>query len=384
MRIRPAGNRINLTTGKFNRDSFSPFKVNFYQSGTSALAAAVMASIRLKNPEGCKQPEILVPAYACPDLVSAIIYAGAKPVLVDLEPELPWMSIEELKHKINKNTAAVIAVNFLGIRERIDQIASLCREQHITLIEDSAQGFPKSNPEFYWKSDFIIISFGRGKPVNLLSGGAVLSKNAELNKLLPIPETISNNLADLIKYGVKANIYNISIKPFVYGLICRIPGLHIGKTIYKPLHEVSGIQSHILEHLSSNLDTYRTAPNIAEKLQIILSKYKNTLIEDLVSTTHHDLTNPLLRYPFLVKKNVSRDLVYNRLSTYGASIMYQKPLNKIAGVTALVETNHNPNSTDFADRLITLPTHNDVDDSVLESIDKNLSILARDINENRI
>ena len=116
----PAGNRLCLSgAGKDesgHENAFSPYMPVFYQSGTASLAAAIGAAIRNKPTE---KPEVILPAYGCPDLVSAAVFAGAKPVLVDLENDRPWMNLEQLSASINSNTVAVVAVDLLGIPERI-------------------------------------------------------------------------------------------------------------------------------------------------------------------------------------------------------------------------------------------------------------------------
>ena len=45
------------------------------------------------------------------------------------------------------------------------------------LIEDSAQAFPRDGGGDFWQGDLVVLSFGRGKPVSLLGGGAVLYRD---------------------------------------------------------------------------------------------------------------------------------------------------------------------------------------------------------------
>lgn len=87
----PVGHPVRLSDGHYD-DSllqavFSPYSPRFFDSGTAALAASILVSISKK---ATPEPEVILPAYGCPDLISAVVYAGAKPVLVDLE-EKPSM-----------------------------------------------------------------------------------------------------------------------------------------------------------------------------------------------------------------------------------------------------------------------------------------------------
>ena len=198
--LRPVGNPIHLHKAQVDFTQFQPFQVDFYHSGTSALAAAIIACKKLKS-DVENNAEIILPAYGCPDLISAILYAGAKPVLVDLDPNTPWMSLSAISQAITEKTIAIVAVRFLGISERMQQLRDICCTHKLALIEDSAQGFPVTSPATYWRGDFNILSFGRGKPVNLLTGGAVLCTNPELQALLPKPlpsenaKTLNSNVS---------------------------------------------------------------------------------------------------------------------------------------------------------------------------------------------
>ena len=75
----------------------------WYNSGTSALAA-VLSDIAARS--NATMPEVLLPAYTCPDVLSAVEFARAKAVLVDLQPGRPWMAIDELERS-DKETALV-------------------------------------------------------------------------------------------------------------------------------------------------------------------------------------------------------------------------------------------------------------------------------------
>ncbi|RKZ65668.1 MAG: hypothetical protein DRQ44_07780, partial [Gammaproteobacteria bacterium] len=95
----PVGSPIVLDSSKALADVavFSSYQTQFYASGTAALAAALVA-VLAKSQKSFKsgQAEILLPAYGCPDLISAAVFAGVKPVLVDLEADRPWLDLPSL------------------------------------------------------------------------------------------------------------------------------------------------------------------------------------------------------------------------------------------------------------------------------------------------
>jgi len=289
------------------------------------------------------------------------------------------MSLDKLSDAITDKTIAIIAVRFFGIDEQFKDILEITKKNNILLIEDSAQGFPVNKTEeddSYWHGDLIVLSFGRGKPVNLLGGGAVLTSNSKLLKLLPEPTAVEDTLIDKIKYKLRVILYNLTIQPFAYGLLTRIPGLKIGQTIYKPLINIKGMHSTTKSLLSSNIEAYQTRKNCQAKYRHIFKDYDDNLLLDIPKVLEHDMTQPLLRYPVLIRDTIKRDAIYKKLKSYGASLMYQKPLHLIDGIGDLIKPPNNdyPNANLFAKQLLTLPTH--------EGVDKNtLDIITNAINE---
>ena len=236
--LRPVGNPVLLKKSTLDFQYFGTPHVEFYQSGTSALAAALTA-VKLSHANTKSLTEVLLPAYTCPDLISAVVHAGLTPVLIDLEPDSCWMSLNDIENAISERTIAIIAVRFLGIAERMNALRTICDRHNITLIEDSAQGFPVTQPENYWQGDLAIVSFGRGKPVNMLSGGAVITFKPGLKEHLPSANKNTANTKAATAYLIKALLYNLLIKPWAYGLAIRLPGLNVGETVYEPLNQTS-------------------------------------------------------------------------------------------------------------------------------------------------
>src|SRR5690606_25588815 len=118
----------------------SGYEAIFLDSGTSALSGAIKLAIDARKPAGT--PEVLIPAYGCPDLISAIVAQGATPVLVDFIQNRPWMDLEKVEEAISANTVGIVAVNFLGIPERLPQLSAIAKHHSVHLIDDSAQCFP--------------------------------------------------------------------------------------------------------------------------------------------------------------------------------------------------------------------------------------------------
>ncbi|MDX1552508.1 MAG: DegT/DnrJ/EryC1/StrS family aminotransferase [Marinobacter sp.] len=346
-------------------------------SGTEALSAAVLLAIRRSGLTN-SAPEVILPAYGCPDLVAAVVAQGARPVLVDILPECPFMDTGKLTDAFSDATVAVIAVGFLGVPERLAVLASLCRERNIWLIEDSAQCFP---PDCAREpiADCAVLSFGRGKPINLMGGGALLVRGdhrtsaAEVLFALPVkPLTIN------WKWFVRRYIFNFLLGRFGYGLLRRVPFLGLGATVYKPLASISRITlpDGLLEAgIHSAEQRPVVALNYVRQLQFLERR-------GWIPFMGRDVAKGLqagqvtLRYGLLAPDRESRDAAIEALTGkgIGANAFYGRPLRDIEGVSSCVggSSREYPNAKSFADRLVTLPSHEDVTDRDLAIISATL------------
>ena len=359
----PAGNRLCLSgTGKHEsgqEDFFSPYMPYFYNSGTASLAAAISAAIRYKPVE---KPEVILPAYCCPDIVSAAEFSGAKPVLVDLENERPWINLEQLSASINRNTVAVVAVDLLGISERLTAIRKIVGPADVLLIEDSAQAFPLHGEKQFWGGDLVVLSFGRGKPVTLLGGGAVLVRDPALGRLLieGVPQYGAGPL-----FRLTGLLYNMMSSPYLYWMPQGLPFLHLGETRYHPLSAIETMDPVRLRLLYRNVSEYQHGNNDVQAALADIAKEAGGMggrAIDLPAVCRFQPHRRLLRYPLLVQAEL-RDRVYHRLrdSGLGPSLLYPSSLPRILGLESLLQGQGDfPAANAFARRMLTLPTHEGV------------------------
>ncbi len=359
----PVGNRLCLSdAGKVQsgrENVFFPYLPVFYNSGTASLAAAISAAIRNKPTE---KPEVIFPAYGCPDMISSAVFAGAKPVLVDLENDRPWMNLEQLSASINSNTVAVIAVDLLGIPERIATIRNIVDQADVLLIEDSAQAFPLHMEKLFWEGDLVVLSFGRGKPVTLLGGGAVLVRDPALGKLLPKGAS-GYGAVRLIR--LMALLYNLMSSPYLYWIPQGLPFLRLGDTRFYPLTAIESMDPGRLRLLDQNIYKYQHDYNDVQAALADIVKGTDTSEEaliDLPAVCQVQSHRRLLRYPLLIQAEW-RDRIYRRLrkAGLGPSLLYPSSLPRIPGLEDLLHGQGNyPAAEAFARRILTLPTHDRV------------------------
>ena len=138
-------------------------------SGTAALYLAVLA---LDIGPG---DEVLVPAYTFPATANVVALAGAKPVLVDVDPET--MNIDPVPLEAGPKTKAIIAVDLFGRPARVDQLP-----EGVTVLEDAAGALGASRQGRPCGSlgALACLSFHPRKIVTTGEGGAVTTDDAEL------------------------------------------------------------------------------------------------------------------------------------------------------------------------------------------------------------
>lgn len=83
--------------------------------------------------------EVIVPSYTFAATASAVLYCGAKPVFADIiGPHDLSIDPVEVERLISPRTKAVAAVHFAGYAAPVDQLAALCEEHELALVEDAA------------------------------------------------------------------------------------------------------------------------------------------------------------------------------------------------------------------------------------------------------
>ena len=82
--------------------------------------------------------EVIVPSMTFAATASAVIHAGGRPVLVDVDRQTMNLDPEVVAHRITPKTCAIIPVHFAGRACRMDEILDLAKRHDLRVIEDSA------------------------------------------------------------------------------------------------------------------------------------------------------------------------------------------------------------------------------------------------------
>ncbi|MFA5178392.1 MAG: aminotransferase class V-fold PLP-dependent enzyme [Candidatus Paceibacterota bacterium] len=146
-----------------------------FNSGRSCLLAAFSA---MGIGEG---DEIIAQSFTCNAVINPILKFKAKPVYVDIGPNLN-MDLNKIEEKITPKTKAIIAQHTFGWPAEIEEIKKICEKHKLILIEDCAHALgAKRNGKFCGSfGDISFFSFGRDKIISSVYGGMLCANNKEL------------------------------------------------------------------------------------------------------------------------------------------------------------------------------------------------------------
>jgi dTDP-4-amino-4,6-dideoxygalactose transaminase len=145
-------------------------------SGTSALHLALLAAGIGPGDEVITVPFTFVAS------VAAVLYTGARPVLVDIEPRSFTMDPAAIEAAITPRTKAILPVHLYGQPADMDPIMETARRRGLIVIEDAAQahGAKYKGQPVGSIGDMACFSFYPGKNLGAYGeGGAVTTSNPE-------------------------------------------------------------------------------------------------------------------------------------------------------------------------------------------------------------
>lgn len=162
------GSRLDAFESSFASAAASTFAVGF-SSGTAALHA--MCSAAGLGPGD----EVIVPAVTFAATANAVLYTGARPVFVDVDPSTVCIAPGEVEAALTEATRAILAVDFGGHPADHPELRRLADEHDALLLTDSAHapGATIEGAQTTSFSDMAAYSFNPVKNVTSAEGGMV-------------------------------------------------------------------------------------------------------------------------------------------------------------------------------------------------------------------
>jgi len=148
-------------------------------SGTTALHLALASSGIGKG------DEVIVPTLTMTASLFPIIYTGAKPVLVDADPETWNIDVAQIEARITDKTKAIMPVHLYGHPCDMDPIMDIASKYRLTVIEDAAEvhGAEYKGKKAGGIGDMGCFSFYANKIITTGEGGMVITNDQEKAEL---------------------------------------------------------------------------------------------------------------------------------------------------------------------------------------------------------
>ncbi len=126
--------------------------------------------------------EMIIPDFTLIVSANTVIQAGARPVLVDVDPQTWCIDPTKIEEKITPRTKAIMAVHMYGHPCDMPAILDIARRHNLYVIEDCAEahGAEIKGQRVGSFGDAAVFSFYGNKIITTGEGGMVLCKDAAL------------------------------------------------------------------------------------------------------------------------------------------------------------------------------------------------------------
>ncbi len=126
--------------------------------------------------------EVIVPSYTFMATVHPLLWVGARPIFVEVDPKTWNIRPDEVRRKVTAQTSAIVAVHTFGNPAPVEELEAIAREKNLKLIFDAAHGFGSlyNNRRLGRYGHAEVFSTSPTKVLVTGEGGVVATNNDEL------------------------------------------------------------------------------------------------------------------------------------------------------------------------------------------------------------
>lgn len=369
-----------LFEGEWSVKRFEDELKSFYQvrycfavsSGKGALLLILQALHEI-YPD---KDEVLIPAYTCYSVPSAIIRAGLKIRLCDMAPGTLDFDFARIVEELdNSRLLCVIPTHLFGMPADVARMKGLVGRRDIFVLEDAAQamGGEWRGKKAGTMGDVGLFSMGRGKAFSTVEGGIILTDDGLIGRILEkrLAAIKGYGNLDSLKLILNAVALSLLINPRIYWLPKALPFLELGKTHFDPsfpIRRLSSFQAGMAKRWKTAINGLKAARSLnANRIAgcgMPPTGFCRGKIPDLI------------RYPVLAADSETKRKVLQKSERMGLGMSggYPDSIDGIDELSNLLDGNTFPVAKDIAERIVTLPVHPFVNDNDMESIMRLLNI----------
>lgn len=315
--------------------------------------------------------EVIVPAYTCYSVPAAVVAAGLKVRLVevDLRGRIDPVAFSQLPLE---RAVAVVVCNLFGHCEPIRPWAELAEQAGVAVIDDAAQALGATSQEGAAGSRGAvgILSFGRGKPLSALGGGACAwhASRQEGATSAGVPCDAASTRPNAIRAIAAAALHDVALRPWVFRQLKRVPALGIGETHFDPDFARGSIHGESLALANAQLPNLdRDAKRRRSNALALAPVLKSAGYEPL--TGDSDDTSVYPRLAVLAPNETLRNQAISALAKFGAGGLYPSAACDIEALRPQLATRDvYPVAAQLAARLFTMNTTRSYSPSEMDEV----------------
>lgn len=318
-------------------------------SGKAALTLILLALARHSQ-----RRKVIIPAYTCYSLPSAIVKAGLDVVPCDIAPAGFDYDYDRLSPMLQPDVLCVLSVHLFGVLADTKRLKALCLPRGIPVVEDAAQAFGARHDRGAAGSvgDVGFVSLGRGKNITCGAGGVVLTDSEPIATALRdlLERHRGSSVADDVRAFVTMLALSLFVTPTLYWLPAGLPFLRLGQTVFDtafPVRRLSAFAALLLRGWQKDLDRLNA-----------VRRANGAFYAARLPGPGAASNVPYLRFPIVLQDAAAvNGLVGQRGKELGISRMYPAPIDGIEELRGCVPGGPFPNAARLARGLVTLPTH---------------------------
>jgi perosamine synthetase len=333
------------------RREFGVRHVFLVTSGKAALTVTLKALKALSS-----RREVVIPAYTCFSVPAAIVHAGLRPALCDIDSSTFDFDHVLLERTLTEDTLCVIAHHLFGVPAEIDRIRALCEARRTFVVEDAAQamGTESRGRKLGTIGDVGIFSLGRGKNITCGSGGIIVTNSDRIADAIALEYRQLRTPApamDCLEL-VRLVLMTTFIRPHLYWIPASLPFLGLGRTTFPrkiPVARLSGMKAGLLRDWRSRL----------ARSNKVRSETAGYFSRQLRVRTGDRSSVPYLRFPIVLSTSKARETLYARSQKRGLGLSagYPTAVSDIPDIPFSCNARQFPSARRVAQNLLTLPTH---------------------------
>lgn len=372
--------------------------VFFFSSGRAAMSCGLKA-LHALHPQ---RDEVLLPAYTSYSVPSAVVHAGLKVSLYDLDPQTMNPQPESLAAAITGRTLCIVVCHLYGLPADMRAVLALAAERGIAVLDDAAQamgavGAPEIT-DVYEAADLPeapdlpdtpdaprtfaalsvsdamgsatadsagrnrccgrmagtsgtlgLFSMSRGKTISAVDGGILVTDDERLAQVLAAMPLRSPSVLRRMKTVIMALVLCFFLHPRLYWIPAGLPWLRLGESHFAPDIDVAGLtafQAALGRRMLARL------PHINARRKAVAAQWRACLNGDgVVPVAPLPHSGPVwLRVPVLGQAEALRE--------FGIVRGYPQSLDRLEDLKPYRRGNGEyPGAALLADKLMTLPTH---------------------------